>query len=386
MLSTRCGGRAKTSRGCRRSRGSETYPDLTRVLAAEVLRAKDAQDGSPAELYVRALALTGLAEDRAPDFMGNAWGFMYDADRRGGDTYGSLGPRLIDAGDAAVPALARLLDDSRRMLYVGSQDATLGNSLGYRVKDAAAYYIGKIRGVDVPFHDSPQERDEKSTGSEPLSRSRPVPDDDLRSLEQQVERGNLFTHSALATQAERVNENEVIINGLVDYLVSQGLVETARLEAAVNTARAERREQLTVGVALRIDSPDPPKERAINCAERLPICHAVCCRLRFALSSEEVEAGPLQWDLGQPYFNRQSDGYCHCSDASSHACTIYDDRPSVCRAYSCAEDPRIWSDFAAMELNHEWIDENLDSSGLAFVEILMGDVVWLSPLHRNSLR
>jgi hypothetical protein len=137
----------------------ETYPDLTRVLAAEVLRAKDAQDGSPAELYVRALALTGLAEDRAPDFMGNAWGFMYDADRRGGDTYGSLGPRLIDAGDAAVPALARLLDDSRRMLYVGSQDATLGNSLGYRVKDAAAYYIGKIRGVDVPFHDSPQERD-----------------------------------------------------------------------------------------------------------------------------------------------------------------------------------------------------------------------------------
>ncbi len=37
-------------------------------------------------------------------------------------------------------------------------------------------------------------------------------------LERQVERGSLFTHTALTEYAVRANETEAIVNGLVDYL------------------------------------------------------------------------------------------------------------------------------------------------------------------------
>ena len=37
----------------------------------------------------------------------------------------------------------------------------------------------------------------------------------------------------------------------------------------------------------------------------------------------------------------------------------YENRPSVCKKYSCANDKRIWKDFEKMEIDREWIDENL---------------------------
>jgi Fe-S-cluster containining protein len=51
-------------------------------------------------------------------------------------------------------------------------------------------------------------------------------------------------------------------------------------------------------------------------------------------------------------------GYCVHNDASRR-CTVYDDRPRPCRVYSCADDPRIWKDFDAMELNEEWLDDHV---------------------------
>ena len=64
-------------------------------------------------------------------------------------------------------------------------------------------------------------------------------------------------------------------------------------------------------------------------------------------------------DLGRPYYN--------CYDAgrrppllrlrffqSTNLCY----RPTVCREYSCANDPRIWTDFDAMVLNDEWIAQH----------------------------
>ena len=41
------------------------------------------------------------------------------------------------------------------------------------------------------------------------------------------------------------------------------------------------------------------------------------------------------------------------------AAWLLHDRPSVCRSYTCADDDRIWKDFDAMELNHEFIDAKL---------------------------
>jgi Fe-S-cluster containining protein len=86
----------------------------------------------------------------------------------------------------------------------------------------------------------------------------------------------------------------------------------------------------------------------------------VCCRLKFALTQDEIERGHVKWDIGHPYVIRQdSTGYCSHNDCATRSCTIYNDRPRLCREYSCRYDQRIWADFDAMVLNTEWITEHL---------------------------
>lgn len=131
-------------------------PEEARLLAAEVLFARDftftsrVSPAAVAEIYTRALEqnLTGMA---------NSWGLLYDH----GDA-GPVGIRLVMLGDPAVPALSRLLDDGRAPLtYAGSKEATVGNGYHYRVKDFAAYYLGRIRGIAVAFHQDPADRDQE---------------------------------------------------------------------------------------------------------------------------------------------------------------------------------------------------------------------------------
>ncbi len=84
----------------------------------------------------------------------------------------------------------------------------------------------------------------------------------------------------------------------------------------------------------------------IDCDARLPLCRAACCRLRVPLSRQDVDEEIAQWDPDKPFLLRlRDDGYCvHC-DASSHRCTIYEQRPGICRTYTCRTDKRIWIDF-----------------------------------------
>jgi Fe-S-cluster containining protein len=191
-----------------------------------------------------------------------------------------------------------------------------------------------------------------------------VADDRLHQLERQVEHGNLFVHAALSEQVTRANQIEAVVNGLADLLVRLDVVSAEDVVAAVETTRAqiaEAGQDASLGVAIRSDGPAPTVTAdEIDCDARLPVCKAVCCRLRFALTVEEIESGPVKWDLGRPYFNRHgANGYCHCIDDETLGCTVYDERPTPCRQYSCATDERIWKDFDAMEINQEWIDKHL---------------------------
>lgn len=125
-----------------------------RFLASEVLFDKHftfaSAVGPPvvAEIYVDALRgnLTGMA---------NSWGLLYEHDDEG-----PVGIRFVMLGEGAVPALRRLLhDDSPGPTYAGSEEATVGNAYHFRVKDFAAFYLGKIKRVPVRFHRDPADRD-----------------------------------------------------------------------------------------------------------------------------------------------------------------------------------------------------------------------------------
>jgi Fe-S-cluster containining protein len=86
---------------------------------------------------------------------------------------------------------------------------------------------------------------------------------------------------------------------------------------------------------------DPPP-----CMELLPICEGRCCKLRFPLSTQDLDEGVIRWDYGRPYMIRQrGDGYCAHNHPEQHGCTVYENRPAVCRIYHCRNDKRIWFDY-----------------------------------------
>jgi len=198
---------------------------------------------------------------------------------------------------------------------------------------------------------------------------------DQNGVERQLTRGNLFMHTQLSKASVRLNELEAVLYSLVDALVRKGVVDEQALTEAARSTREQLEQNggaVTPGVALRIDDDQPAAFTPVNCSERLHICHAVCCKLRFALTAQEVESGAIRWDLGNPYFIRsEDDAYCTHQDRATHGCGIYEQRPGVCRSYSCANDERIWSDFDNMVLNSEWIEANLqaDQPRLAFATL-----------------
>jgi Fe-S-cluster containining protein len=189
-------------------------------------------------------------------------------------------------------------------------------------------------------------------------------EDELRALERQVERGSLFTHTALGRAGLRMRELESFVFGLIDALVARDGITLDEIEDAARAARSQLDrgdEPPEPAVVIRRDPPatgEPAVE--VDCSARMHVCHAVCCKLDFPLSGEEVEGGVIRWDLGRPYVIRhEPDGLCVHNDRDTGACGVYADRPRPCRRYSCATDDRIWKDFERMELNTEWIDANL---------------------------
>lgn len=189
-------------------------------------------------------------------------------------------------------------------------------------------------------------------------------DTDLIRLERQVERSQLFTHTALGQSLARSGETSAFVHGLIDVLLSRGVVTEDEVRAAVANVHqqlAAQGEFAGPGTLIRLEDSAEGEARTIevDCQARLPICQAACCKLNFALTISEIELGVIKWDLGRPYHIRhETDGYCtHLQRGGG--CRIYAQRPGVCRHYSCAGDDRIWKDFDRMELNTEWLTTNL---------------------------
>ncbi len=126
-------------------------PVAARFLAAEILFAREPgfpADADPAELAgIYAAALVANVT-----WMANPWGMPGELD-------GPVAQHALALGAAAVPAFTALLDDDTELSYGGSQEATLGNSYRYRVKDVAASLVARIRGLPHPTRVEPAARD-----------------------------------------------------------------------------------------------------------------------------------------------------------------------------------------------------------------------------------
>jgi Fe-S-cluster containining protein len=183
----------------------------------------------------------------------------------------------------------------------------------------------------------------------------------VEALREEVARGLLYTHSRANANSNKLLEVAAFSYALIELLAERGLITVEELDerkSHVGRRLAEQFAEKGMGVALtreeRVAGDDAAADVEIDCENRLRLCHAACCRLRFALTARDVEGGRIKWNLGQPYMIRQGDdGYCHHIDRASRRCGVYEDRPFVCRAYDCRKDKRIWEDFEQMKVSPE---------------------------------
>lgn len=180
-----------------------------------------------------------------------------------------------------------------------------------------------------------------------------------------LQRGLIYTHNRANANTAEVHRTSATLQAIVELLVERGILETEVLEArAARASEKLRQAYLDKGMAVAMQEFGVSKYEfqggaKIDCASRIELCGAACCRLPFALSQQDVREGIVKWDLGQPYINaRGVDGTCVHLERSSGCCDVYKQRPIPCRGYDCRQDKRIWLDFDRRVINPELTNPN----------------------------
>lgn len=175
---------------------------------------------------------------------------------------------------------------------------------------------------------------------------------DYEKMRDELAGGLLFLHSRANANTNKVLEVASFSYALIELLMERGIISVEELDERkriVGQRLVEKFVEKGMGVALTKDEQDKysfQDEVSIDCQSRMHLCHMACCRLRFALSVQDVEEGQVKWDLRHPYMIRRgTDGYCHHIHSETMRCSIYECRPITCRAYNCKTDKRIWQNF-----------------------------------------
>ncbi len=187
--------------------------------------------------------------------------------------------------------------------------------------------------------------------------------DDARRWElfrKEVSEGLLYTHARLGENTQMMLEAASFLYGLIEILSERDLLSIEELDERKRiVAKRLMRKNGERGVGVLLQEPEVDKHAfedvaEIDCAERLSLCRAACCRLPFALSRQDIREGVVRWELGDPYIIAQGqDGYCTHLDRGSFSCTIREHRPVPCRAFDCRGNKRIWLDFGNRRINPE---------------------------------
>lgn len=170
---------------------------------------------------------------------------------------------------------------------------------------------------------------------------------------EEVERGLRFLHTfAMQSKLDLVDALGRL-NALTEELVAAGVVQRDALDLRLLTARSQEDSRMLKQGHLQVEV-GPPRDKyavtelpQIDCAARLHLCKARCCSFTFSLSFQDLDEGVVRWEYGRPYrIRKRPDGMCVHNDGGC-ACSVYAQRPYVCRTYDCRQDPRVWVDFEA---------------------------------------
>ena len=168
----------------------------------------------------------------------------------------------------------------------------------------------------------------------------------------EVAEGLLYTHSRLNANTKKTLEAASFLYALVELLDEKGLIAIKELDERKQVVGQRLVEQLRQnGSGVVLQDPEYDKygfgqEVTLDCARRIHVCRAACCRLPFALSKQDIREGIVHWELGQPYMiAHDGNGTCCHLDPETRRCTIWEHRPVPCRGFDCRKDKRIWLDY-----------------------------------------
>ncbi len=182
-----------------------------------------------------------------------------------------------------------------------------------------------------------------------------------KDLRDEVAGGLRYTHIRTTANTGKLLELASFAYAAIELLAEKGLLTIEELDQR-KAAMAERlvKKYTADGMGAAYQDPEFDKyafDRTveIDCENRLHLCNAACCRLRFALSRQDVKEGIVQWEFSHPYFIAHGvDGYCRHLEGEKLSCSVHGNRPVPCRAYDCRNDKRIWSDFDNRLLSSEF--------------------------------
>jgi Fe-S-cluster containining protein len=180
----------------------------------------------------------------------------------------------------------------------------------------------------------------------------------VSSLRQEMSEGLFYTHVRLSHGTNKTVENSAFLYGLIELLSEKGIITIEELDQRKKIVGERLVAQLKEkGLGVMLQDPEEDKysfrgEVQIDCENRVHLCKATCCRLKFALSKQDIHEGVIHWDLGHPYMIAHGkDGYCTHMERGTCRCTVRENRPVPCRGYDCRNDKRIWLDFENKVVN-----------------------------------
>lgn len=184
----------------------------------------------------------------------------------------------------------------------------------------------------------------------------------LSQVEQDLARGLQFANTLGFMNHETIKDDKALLHSVVELLISQGVIRLYQLEKRKKEISKSFTENGAQGPEVHlVDTPDKYEAESdvvIDCESRYPICKGACCKLWFALSVQDLDEGIVKWNYSRPYGIAQgSDGRCVHQDRVSRKCTVYANRPHICRTYDCSKDKRIWLDFENRVINPDIVRE-----------------------------
>jgi Fe-S-cluster containining protein len=183
--------------------------------------------------------------------------------------------------------------------------------------------------------------------------------------------GLLYTHARLTYNIQHTLKNASFLYALIELLDEKKILTIEELEERKKKTAEQLIQKFEDSrIGLLYQEPEEDKytfkpKHAIHCESRLPACRAICCKIPFALSKQDVEERAIRWEFGRPYLiAHDGEGYCVHLDKKSYRCNAYKQRPVPCRGFHCRDNERwpVWQDYENRIMNPDFLKQVEESN------------------------